>query len=147
VARILIVGCGCRGQELARALVADGHAVRGTTRSPDRFEAIAAAGAEPVLADPDRVGSLVSALDAVAVVVWLLGSVDDAELHGPRLQALLEKLVDTPVRGFAFEASGDAVREAALRARDTWEIPVAEIAGGGWPDSPLGAVRGLLRSK
>jgi uncharacterized protein YbjT (DUF2867 family) len=146
VARVLIVGCGCRGQELARALVAEGHVVRGTSRDRARFEAIAAAGAEPALADPDRVGTLVSALDGVAVVVWLLGRVPDPELHGPRLGALLEKLVDTPVRGFAFEAPGESVRDAARLAQETWAIPVAEFAGGDGTDSALGAVRGLLRA-
>ena len=34
MARVLIVGCGGRGQALARELAAAGHAVRGTTRSP-----------------------------------------------------------------------------------------------------------------
>jgi 3-hydroxyisobutyrate dehydrogenase-like beta-hydroxyacid dehydrogenase len=47
VARILIVGCGCRGQGLARDLRAAGHAVRGTTRDPGKLAAIAATGAEP----------------------------------------------------------------------------------------------------
>jgi uncharacterized protein YbjT (DUF2867 family) len=144
VARILIVGCGCRGQELARALAAEGHAVRGTTRDRARFEAIAATGAEPVLADPDRVGTLVAALDAVAVVVWMLGRVADPELQGPRLRALLERLVDSPVRGFAFEAPGEGVRRAARLAQETWAIPVAEFSGDGGSDSALRAVRGLL---
>ena len=146
MARILIVGCGCRGQELARALVAGGHAVRGTTRDQARFAAIAATGAEPVLADPDRMGTLVRALDAVAVVVWLLGQVSDPALQGPRLRALLERLVDTTVRGFAFEAPHDGVRDAARHARETWEIPVAEITAGNWPDSALSALARLLAS-
>ena len=149
MARVLIVGCGCRGRELARELVAEGHAVRGTTREPRRCEAIAAAGAEPWLADPDRVGTLVGALDAVAIVCWLLGRPDGdaAALHGPRLRALLEKLVDTTVRGFAFDAAGEGVRAAAGTARETWGIPVAEIAGDAWPDAGLRAVRALLDSQ
>jgi uncharacterized protein YbjT (DUF2867 family) len=146
VARILIVGCGCRGQELARALVADGHAVRGTTRSRERLDAIAAAGAEPVLADPDRVGTLVSALDAVAIVVWLLGratgtSEQLAALHGDRLRALFEKLVDTMVRGVVLEPAGEGDTAIADEAATRWAIPVA-IADG----SPERAVRALLDS-
>ena len=35
MARVLIVGCGCRGQSLAAAL--GEHAVRGTTRSAERL--------------------------------------------------------------------------------------------------------------
>ena len=44
VARVLIIGCGGRGQALARELVAAGHAVRGTTRDAGAGRAIAAAG-------------------------------------------------------------------------------------------------------
>jgi Trk K+ transport system NAD-binding subunit len=40
LARVLIVGCGCRGVVLARSLLADGHAVRGTTRRPERAAVI-----------------------------------------------------------------------------------------------------------
>jgi uncharacterized protein YbjT (DUF2867 family) len=149
VARILIVGCGCRGQELARALVADGHVVRGTTRSRERFDAIATAGAEPVLADPDRVGTLVSALDAVAVVVWLLGRVTGSPeelraLHGDRLRALFEKLVDTTVRGVVLEPAGEGDAAIARAAAATWSIPV-EITSEARP--PEAAVFTLLDSK
>ncbi len=74
MARILIVGCGGRGQALARDLVAAGHAVRGTTRDPRRFPEIDAAGAEPYLGDPDRIMTLMDALAATTVVCWLMGS-------------------------------------------------------------------------
>ena len=74
MARCLIIGCGCRGQMLARALVGQGHAVRGTTRRPERAAEILAAGAEPVVGDPDRLGTLVGALDHVSVAMILLGS-------------------------------------------------------------------------
>jgi nucleoside-diphosphate-sugar epimerase len=147
VARVLIVGCGCRGQELARALVAESHVVRGTTRDPARLPEIAAAGAEPVLADPDRVGTLVAALDAVAIVAWLLGrpAGDTAALHGPRLRALLERLVDTTVRGFAYEGA-DGVGEIVREASETWEIPTAEIGAGPWHGAGRQAVSALLDS-
>jgi 3-hydroxyisobutyrate dehydrogenase-like beta-hydroxyacid dehydrogenase len=136
VARVLIVGCGCRGRALAGALRADGHSVRGTTRSDDELAAIGAAGAEAVVADPDRLGTVMVQLAGVTVVCWLLGSAtgpNTADLHGPRLETLLERLVDTPVRGFAYEAGGSvdpallasgaaAVREAGER----WRMP-AEV--------------------
>ncbi len=132
MARVLIVGCGCRGRLLAEAVRADGHAVRGTTRDASGLEAIEAAGAEGVVADPDRLGTLMGALAGVTAVCWLLGSADDAAaLHGDRLGTFMERLVDTPVRGFLYEAAGtvDAallgqgaaiVREAA----HTWRIPL-----------------------
>jgi uncharacterized protein YbjT (DUF2867 family) len=124
------VGCGCRGQALARELVAAGHAVRGTTRFEDRTAAIAEAGAEPYVGDPDRIGTLMGALSGVTIVCWLLGDVPDPDLHGGRLRMLFEKLVDTPVRGVVYEraAQGEAIaRDAAER----WRIPVEIVEPGG----------------
>jgi uncharacterized protein YbjT (DUF2867 family) len=131
VARVLIVGCGCRGRSLARALVADGHAVRGTTREPQRAAAIAEAGAEPYVGDPDRVGTLMGALAGVTVICWLLGGVPAPELHDGRLRMLFEKLVDTPVRGVVYER-GSPVGEAIARdAAERWQMPVEVITPGG----------------
>ena len=137
MARVLIVGCGCRGQALARSLIVDGHAVRGTSRDAVRLAAIEQAGAEPYRGDPDRIGSLIYAFDGVTVVCWLMGSArGHAEevdaLHGTRLEMLFAKLVDTTVRGILYEAAGSVDparlrrgREIAQRAQATWEIPVA----------------------
>ena len=129
MARVLIVGCGCRGQALTRELTQAGHAVRGTTRDPARAEAIAAAGAEPYVGDPDRIATLMEALHGVTVVCWLLGPVAVPELHGPRLRMLLEKLVDTHVRGFVYERGTPEGERIARAAAETWHIPV-EVAGG-----------------
>jgi len=49
--RALILGCGYAGLVLARALARAGVRVMGTTRREDRLGEIAAAGAEPALAD------------------------------------------------------------------------------------------------
>ena len=127
MARALIVGCGCRGQALARDLVAAGHAVRGTTRSQDRTAAIAEAGAEPYVGDPDRIGTLMEALAGVTVVCWLLGSVPDPDLHGGRLRMLFEKLVDTPVRGVVYERALPEGEAIARDAAERWRIPVEVI--------------------
>lgn len=137
MARVLIVGCGGRGQALARELVAAGHAVRGTTRDPARAGAIAAAGAEPYVGDPDRIGTLMDALAAVTIVCWLLASAEGehaADLHAGRLRMLWEKLVDTPVRGVVYEAAGtlgpDVLAgglELSRRAQETWQIPLAVL--------------------
>jgi nucleoside-diphosphate-sugar epimerase len=136
VARVLIVGCGCRGRALARDLVADGHAVRGTTRDRAAAGAIAAAGAEPYVGDPDRVATLMEALAGVTVVCWLMGTASGdparvAALHDGRLRMLWEKLVDTPVRGVVHEAAGPlpaAVRQrgrvVARTGHETWRIPL-----------------------
>jgi NAD(P)H-binding len=159
VARALIVGCGCRGRELAWELRAAGHAVRGTTRSREQLAEIEAAGAEAVLADPNRLGTLMRELAGVSLVCWLMGSAEGetaAGLHGPRLRAMLERLVDTPVRGFVYEAAGSvapellaegaaAVREAAVR----WNIPVEVVEADpadqeAWLAATTGAVERLL---
>jgi uncharacterized protein YbjT (DUF2867 family) len=136
VARVLIVGCGCRGRALARELVSAGHAVRGSTRTAAKAEQVAAAGAEPYVGDPDRVGTLIAALEGTAIVCWLLGSAagDEsalAQLHGARLRAFCEKLVDTGVRGFVYEAAGTVAPDVlaggariAEEAGATWMIPV-----------------------
>ena len=133
MARVLIVGCGGRGRALARELLAAGHAVRGTTRSPARVDAIAAAGAEPYVGDPDRIATLMEAIAGVTVVAWLMGSATGPgaeDLHAGRLRMLCEKLVDTPVRGLLYEGAGtlgadvltggaEVVRgAAAFRARE-----------------------------
>jgi uncharacterized protein YbjT (DUF2867 family) len=131
VARVLIVPCGCRGQALAGELVAAGHAVRGTTRDPARAGAIAAAGAEPYVGDPDRIGTLMDALTGVTVVCWLFGGVPDADLHGGRLRMLFEKLVDTPVRGVVYEPALPAGEEIARDASARWRIPLEVVEPGG----------------
>jgi nucleoside-diphosphate-sugar epimerase len=139
LARALIVGCGCRGRGLGQRLLAEGWAVRGTSRHEQGLAAIEAAGIEAALADPDRVGTVLELVGDVAVVFHLLGSAaGDAEavaaIHGPRLERLLEKIVDTPVRGFVYEAVGsvDPERLAAGveivdTASRTWRIPVAMV--------------------
>jgi prephenate dehydrogenase len=130
MARVLIVGCGCRGQALARALATDGHALRGTTRDGARLPDIEAAGAEAVLADPDRLVTLMPAIEGVTVVCWLMGTADAPELHGPRLESMLEHIVDTPVRGLVYETGAIERPEgtaAAARVSKTYSMPVEVV--------------------
>ena len=148
MARALIVGCGCRGRELGERLLAEGWAVRGTSRREEGLAAIEAAGIEPALADPDRPGTILELVNEVAVVVLLLGSATGTEeeieaIHGPRLERLLEHLVDTPVRGVVYEGteSGAEIVRAAGR---TWRIPVEVLAGG---EDPVAAVQRTLAGR
>jgi uncharacterized protein YbjT (DUF2867 family) len=148
LARALIVGCGCRGRELGRLLLAEGWAVRGTSRRAQGLAAIEAAGIEPAFADPDRVGTVLELVGDVAVVYLLLGSATGepealAELHEHRVERLMEKLVDTPVRGVVHEAVGSvdpallaAGAEVVRTASRTWRIPV-EIVTETQPDHGL----------
>src|SRR5438876_9835629 len=107
MARVLIVGCGCRGRALATALIAEGHAVRGTSRRLESLGEMEATGAEAVVADPDRLATILPQLEGVSTVCWLVGSV--------RLESLLERLVDTPVRGFVYEGRTGAALVRAAR--------------------------------
>lgn len=132
MARALIVGCGCRGRGLGERLLAEGWAVRGTSRREEGLAAIEAAGIEPALADPDRPGSILELVNDVAVLVLLLGGAtgSDEELaaiHGPRLERLMEHLVETPVRGVVYEGT-EAGSEVVRAAGRTWRIPI-EVAG------------------
>jgi hypothetical protein len=100
--------------------MASGHAVRGTTRDPARRAAIEAVGAEGVLGDPDVVATLARSLEHVSVACVLLGSAAGppaqlAALHGTRLAMLLERMLDTTVRGIVYEAAG-SVEQAVLDA-------------------------------
>ena len=104
-----------------------GWRARGTTRDPGNAEDILAAGLEAVVADPDRVGSILDHVGDVTLVFWLLGSARGepeaiAAVHGPRLERLMEELVDTPVRGFVYEGS-EGVGAA------TWSAAPGSCAG------------------
>lgn len=138
MARALIVGCGCFGRALGSRLGDDGWSVRGTSRTEAGVAAIESAGFEGAVADPARAGSILDLVGDVAAIHWLLGSASGGEAqveaaHGDALEALLVKLVDTPVRGFVYEGAGSAPgqvlsRGAALvrAASERWRIP-AEV--------------------
>lgn len=137
--------------------------MRGTSRTAAGMAAIEAAGIEPALADPDRPGTLLELVVDVGVVFYLLGSAEGEDdlldaIHRPRLERLLEHLVDTPVRGFVYERAGSvdsellaAGAELVRSAGRTWRIPVAVVeADPGEPDvwveemrkAALGAISG-----
>jgi hypothetical protein len=119
VARILIVGGGCRGRRLASEMIEEGHAVRVTTRAEAGRAAIEVSGAECWIGTPERLGTLRGALENVTIVCWLLGAVRGSEeevhaLHGSRLEFFLSQVIDTTVRGFVYEASGPALAPEVL---------------------------------
>jgi nucleoside-diphosphate-sugar epimerase len=140
VARILIVGGGCRGRQLAATLVGEGHAVRITTRSEAGRAAIEESGAECWIGTPDRLATLRAALENVTILCWLLGSAtggaDEVRaLHGPRLEFFTRQAIDTTVRGFVYEpcatnAPAETVRGGVEAVREIAErnaIPLAVL--------------------
>jgi hypothetical protein len=161
MARLLVVGGGCRALALARDLRPDGHALRLTTRTKARRAEIEAAGAECVIADPDVVGTLRYALDNVTLLLWLLGTAggdaeDVAALHDSRWEMMLQRTIDTTVRGVVYEAAGTADAAALRRGRDVGErmareneIPLRMLEAdpadvGAWLADAHEAVRSLL---
>ncbi len=147
MARLLIVGGGCRALDLARSLTAEGHAPRMTTRDPARRAAIEAAGGECVIADPDVVGTLRYALDHVTILLWLLGPVDVEPLHGSRWRMMLERAIDSTVRGVVYER-GTPAGEALTRELAEYNgIPFAILDAGAdpWAPAARATIDGLLR--
>ena len=151
MARVLVVGGGERALALVRDLAGDGHAARVAAVEAD---AVRAAGGEAVDGDPDVVGTLRYALDNVTLLLWLLGTARGtsegvAALHCPRLRMMLERTVDTTVRGVVYEAAGSVGAEALRagvaelrRARERDEIPFRVVEAD--PADPV-AWRGATR--
>jgi hypothetical protein len=150
--RALVVGGGCRGLILARRLVARGDAVRAVTRTPARRAELEAAGCECWIGDPDRIGTLRYAVDNATVLLWLLSTATGpnvADLHGPRLRMMLERTVDTTVRGVVYEGRDPSGLAEIQRARRLNEIPYAVLDAdardpGAWLPAALAAIDGVL---
>ena len=158
MARVLILGGGWRGRRLARSLAA-GHAVRVVTRTEAGRAAIERSGAECLIGDPGRLGTLRGALDGVTIACWLLSGASgepDAvrALHGPRLRAFIGQAIDTTMRGFLYEApSGSSAAAPGERIVEELAernaIPVAFLRadpadGERWLAEALRAVDSLL---
>jgi hypothetical protein len=161
VARILIVGGGCRGRHLAGELLKDGNAVRITTRAETGRAEIEAVGAECWVGTPDRLATLRGALDGVTVLCWLLGSAGGTgeqleALFTTRLEYLLTQAIDTTVRGFVYEQGGSVPADLLVRGREIVaalttrnQIPVAFLTEDParepqWRAEARRAVAGLL---
>jgi hypothetical protein len=161
VARILILGGGERGIWLAEKLGEQGHASRILTRQEDRRAAIERAGAQCFIGDPDRLGTLVGALDGVTIACWLLGCARGEEeqvrtLHDLRLRSFMVKTIDTTIRGVLYEAAGtvpgqvlEAGAQIATEVAERNQIPLAVLRCNPadrerWRAKALGAVESLL---
>jgi hypothetical protein len=146
--RALLVGGGRPGLALTRRLVSDGHAVRFVTRHEGFRPEIEAAGGEYYLGDPDRIGSLRYALDNATVLLWLLGRAPEGDLHGSRLTMMMERTIDTTVRGVIYEGTAAGAAEVERMASYN-EIPHAILGVGredeeAWVAAVLAAIDGVL---
>jgi len=132
VARLLVVGgASRRALDLARELIAGGHAVRAVTSDPAERVAIEAAGAEAWMGDPDVIGTLRYALENVTLLLWLLADDDRPEIHGSRLAMMLDKTIDTTVRGVVYEAGPDEGVKTVEDVAGFNEIPYRIVPAGG----------------
>jgi nucleoside-diphosphate-sugar epimerase len=111
--RILIAGAsGVIGRALVKLLVASGHAVTGTTRSPARTAAIRAAGATPLVLNVFDAQPLADALAAT------------------RPEVVVHQLTDLPDR---LEPSGlveALARNARIRTEGTRNLVAAAVRAG-----------------
>ncbi|HME03767.1 MAG TPA: hypothetical protein VKG38_12155 [Solirubrobacteraceae bacterium] len=164
MARILIVGGGCRGRRLASEMTGEGHSVRATTRTQAHRALIEESGAECWIGTPDRLATLRGALENVTIACWLLGSATGtpqqiADLHGSRLRFFLGEVIDTTVRGFVYEAAGTVAAEildaGAEIVRGTGErnaIPTALLSAdpndlAAWLEQARATVHSLLEGR
>ena len=133
MARILIVGGGCRGRRFAERMVEQGHAVRATTRREAGRAAIEATGAECWIGTPDRLATLRGALANVTVACWMLACARGSDeeivpLHSSRLEFFLSQAIDTTARGLIYDAwavpggAGEVDAGAADARRPTSEM-------------------------
>jgi NAD(P)-dependent dehydrogenase (short-subunit alcohol dehydrogenase family) len=142
MARLLVVGGASeRALDLARELIAEGHAVRAVTSDPADRVAIEAAGAEAWMGDPDVIGTLRYALENVTVLLWLLADDERPEIHRSRLAMMLEKTIDTTVRGVVYEAGPDEGVQTIEQIAGYNEIPYRIVPLGG---DLRGAIDALL---
>lgn len=143
-----MIGGGRPGLELTRRLAADGHAVRFVTRHEAFAPEIEAAGGEPYIGDPDRIGSLRYGLDNVTILLWLLGPVPGGDLHGSRLTMMMERTIDTTVRGVIYEGTPEGAAEVERMAGYN-EIPYAILDAprsdeDAWVSAILAEIDGVL---
>jgi hypothetical protein len=132
VARLLVVGGATpRALELTRELVAEGHAVRSVATDHEEAAAIRLAGGEAWTGDPDVIGTLRYALENVTLLLWLLGDDERPEIHGSRLAMMLEKTIDTTVRGVVYEAGPDEGAKTVEDVAGYNEIPFRIVPLGG----------------
>jgi hypothetical protein len=161
MARALIVGCGCRGRLVGKRLLAEGWEVRGTSRTEDGFAAIEAAGIEPAFADPLQPHTVLELVGDVTIVLWPFASAKGppeelSAIHGSRLERLMERLIETPVRGFVYEMKGtvnpillEHGSEVLEAAGDTWHVGIACVFVDprdphDWAEIMAGATTGLV---
>lgn len=111
--RVFVAGAtGVIGRALVPMLLRAGHAVTGTTRSPDRAEALARTGAHPVIVD---------VYDALALCQAVERARPDVVIH---------QLTDLPDSSSPEARAAALTRNARIRTEGTNNLLVAAMAAG-----------------
>lgn len=133
MARVLILGCGYTGRRLAERLLENGHEVTGTTRSPERVEALRSLGVRPLrvdVAEPESVAGLRSvAPEACVYLVPPQGAEDET----PGLDRVMDALGRAPLECFVYVSSTSVYGDRDGGWVDETDLPE--------PDSPNGRAR------
>ncbi len=127
MARVLVCVDPARSEEFARAFADQPFAVQVAV------DGGTPGGGEAVAFDALRLGTLLPLLAETSCLCWCFGmparpAGEQRELHTTRLQSVLERIVDSPVRAFVYEApaaegaaelppSGELVRSSCERLR------------------------------
>lgn len=161
MARLLIIGGGQRGIWLAGKVAEQGHASRILTRERGRRAEIEGIGAQCAIGTPDRLATMIGALDGVSIACWLLGCATGEQeqvraLHDLRLRSFMVKTIDTTIRGVIYEAAGSVPADVlssgvqiATEVAEVNQIPLAVLRCDparreSWRAEAQGAVDALL---
>jgi nucleoside-diphosphate-sugar epimerase len=130
--KVLVAGAGgAIGAQLLPRLVAGGHEVVGMTRSAAKSEAIAAAGARPIVADaldPDQVARAVAAAEPEAIVHELTALSGDFDLrHFDRYFELTNRLRTEATDHLLSAGRAVGVRRFLAQSYAGW--PCARVGG------------------
>ena len=84
----------------------------------------------------------------MTVLLWLMGKAPDGDLHGSRLTMMMERTIDTTVRGVVYEGTPGGAAEVARMAEYN-EIPHAILDAArededAWVEAVLAAIDGVL---
>lgn len=123
--RIFVAGAtGVLGRNLIPLLIADGHVLAGSTRSPDKAKQIEKLGVEPVVCDvfdPDRLISKVNAFKPEVIWHLLTDLPDDVALIGQFAAA--NNRVRTEGTKNLIEASRTAGCSRFIAQSVAWHLP------------------------
>ncbi len=107
---ITILGCGWLGLPLAKALIHEGYAVKGSTTTEDHLETLRDAGLEPFLInlDPEVTGEDITDFlhsDILIINIPPERRDDIVEYHIEQFSSLIDALGQSPVRSVLFVSS------------------------------------------